>query len=46
MKYLSQYEIAKQRAQELMQEGRLTEYFNTLLKVNEYEKLMLVTVSN
>ncbi len=41
-----QYELAKQHAQSLMQQGKLSEYFNTLLQVNEYEKLMLVTISN
>jgi len=41
-----QYEIAKQQARTFMQNGQLNAYFKTLLKMNNYKRLMTAIVAN
>jgi len=43
---IKQYENAKKRSLEFMKKGQLNAYFNTLLEINKYKRLMLVVISN
>ena len=43
---VKQYENAKQVAKTYMSQGLITEYFNALMRVNEYEKLLVAVVAN
>ena len=43
---IKQYENAKMRSLEFMKRGQLSAYFDTLLEVNKYKRLMLVVVAN
>lgn len=43
---IKQYENAKKRSLEFVKKGQLNAYFNTLLEMNKYKRLMLVVVSN
>ena len=43
---IKQYENAKKRSLEFMKNGQLNAYFNTLLEMNKYKRLMLVVVAN
>ncbi len=41
-----QYEIAKQNSIEFMKNGQISAYFNTLLEMNKYKRLMIAVVAN
>ena len=41
-----QYEIAKQNSIEFMKNGQITAYFNALLEMNKYKRLMVAVVAN
>lgn len=41
-----QYELAKRNSKMFMRNGQLGAYLNSLLKMNEYKRLMLVTIAN
>ncbi|MDC9721636.1 MAG: hypothetical protein PSN34_02530 [Urechidicola sp.] len=41
-----QYEITKMSAKQYMKNGQIHKYFEALLKMNEYKKLMLAVVAN
>ena len=42
----SQYETAKNDSIEFMKNGQISAYFNALLEMNKYKKLMIAVVSN
>ena len=42
----SKYENAKQNSIELMQNGQISAYFNALLEMNKYKRLMVAVVAN
>ncbi|SEC34644.1 hypothetical protein SAMN04489761_2737 [Tenacibaculum sp. MAR_2009_124] len=47
MKTLSrQYESAKERANEFMRKGQIPQYFDALLEMNRYKKLMVAVIAN
>jgi len=41
-----QYEIAKSNANEFMKRGQIAQYFEALLIMNKYKKLMVAVVAN
>lgn len=41
-----QYEIAKNKSIEFMKNGQISAYFNALLEMNKYKKLMVAIVAN
>jgi hypothetical protein len=41
-----QYEIIKQNAIEFMKKGQISAYFDALLEMNKYKRLMTLIVSN
>jgi len=41
-----QYEAAKQNSIEFMTAGRISDYFNALLEMNKYKRLITATVAN
>lgn len=41
-----QYEIAKRKANDSMRNGQITQYFDALLEMNKYKKLMIAVVAN
>ncbi|MGB0892537.1 MAG: hypothetical protein ACPGUU_09315 [Flavobacteriaceae bacterium] len=41
-----QYETAKKNANEFMKRGQITQYFEALLEMNKYKRLMLAVVAN
>ncbi len=41
-----QYDKAKTRSKQFMQNGQLHAYFNTLVEMNNYKRLMVAVVSN
>ncbi|WP_181858184.1 hypothetical protein [Polaribacter sp. WD7] len=41
-----QYEIAKQNSIEFMKNGQISAYFNALLEMNRYKRLMVAVVAN
>jgi len=41
MNLIKQYETAKRRANTFMQNGQISQYFEALLKMNNYKKLMI-----
>ncbi|CAM1339004.1 conserved hypothetical protein [Tenacibaculum aestuarii] len=44
--FTTQYEIAKQNANEFMRKGQITQYFEALLEMNKYKRLMVAVVAN
>jgi len=44
--FSKQYEIAKRNSIEFMQNGQITAYFNALLEMNKYKRLMVAVVAN
>jgi len=42
----TQYEIAKRNSIEFMKKGQITAYFQALLEMNKYKRLMLAVVAN
>ncbi|MCF6347922.1 MAG: hypothetical protein L3J20_06450 [Flavobacteriaceae bacterium] len=40
------YEIAKNNATLFMEKGQISAYFNALLEMNKYKKLMVAVASN
>jgi len=43
---LQQYETARNNSIEFMQKGQISAYFDALLEMNEYKKLMNAIVAN
>jgi hypothetical protein len=41
-----QYETAKQDSKEFMRTGQISDYFNALLEMNKYKRLMVAVVAN
>ncbi|WP_299105474.1 hypothetical protein [uncultured Tenacibaculum sp.] len=41
-----QYETAKNNANEFMKKGQISQYFEALLEMNKYKKLMVAVVAN
>jgi len=41
-----QYEFAKRKATLFMEKGLINAYFNALLEMNHYKKLMIAVVAN
>lgn len=41
-----QYETAKQNSKEFMKSGQISAYFNALLEMNKYKRLMLAVTAN
>jgi len=41
-----QYETAKKKATLFMKNGQITAYFEALLEMNKYKRLMLAVVAN
>lgn len=41
-----QYDLANNKAKEFMKNGQISQYFEALLEVNRYKKLMTIVVSN
>lgn len=41
-----QYETAKSNANEFMKKGQITQYFEALLEMNKYKRLMVAIVAN
>ncbi len=44
--FSQQYEIAKNNSIEFMKNGQISAYFNALLEMNKYKRLMVAVVSN
>ncbi len=42
----NQYEIAKQNANDFMKNGQINAYFNALLEMNKYKRLMNAVIAN
>ncbi|MCF2876066.1 MULTISPECIES: hypothetical protein [Tenacibaculum] len=42
----TQYNLAKSRADEFMRRGQITQYFEALLEMNKYKRLMVAVVAN
>ena len=42
----SQYQKAKKNANEFMKRGQITQYFEALLEMNKYKRLMVAVVAN
>ncbi|WP_299156568.1 hypothetical protein [uncultured Tenacibaculum sp.] len=42
----TQYNLAKNRADEFMKRGQITQYFEALLEMNKYKRLMVAVVAN
>lgn len=41
-----QYETAKKKANQFMKNGEISNYFEALLEMNKYKKLMIAVVAN
>lgn len=41
-----QYELAKSNSKEYMKNGQISAYFNALVEMNKYKRLMLAVVAN
>ena len=44
--FKTQYQTAKKNANEFMKRGQITQYFEALLEMNKYKKLMVAVVAN
>ncbi len=42
----SQYETAKNDSIEFMKNGQISAYFNALLEMNKYKRLMIAVIAN
>lgn len=42
----NKYENAKQNSIEFMQTGQISAYFNALLEMNKYKRLMVAVIAN
>ncbi|WP_197505838.1 hypothetical protein [Urechidicola croceus] len=43
---IKQYENAKRRATTFMQDGQINAYFDALMEMNKYKRLMVAVVAN
>ncbi len=43
---IKQYDLAKKKALNFMQKGQLNAYFDALIEMNNYKKLMLTVSAN
>ena len=44
--FSQQYETAKQNSIKFMKNGQISAYFNALLEMNKYKRLMVAVVAN
>ncbi|WP_198342054.1 hypothetical protein [Polaribacter sp. SA4-10] len=44
--FTQQYETAKQNSIAFMKQGQITAYFEALLEMNKYKRLMIAVISN
>jgi hypothetical protein len=44
--FSQQYETAKNNSKEFMKNGQISAYFNALVEMNKYKRLMVAVVSN
>ena len=44
--FTNKYENAKYNSIEFMKEGKISAYFNALLEMNKYKRLMIAIVAN
>lgn len=44
--FSQQYQIAKSNATTFMEKGQIPAYFDALLEMNKYKKLMIAVVAN
>jgi len=44
--FSTQYEIAKKNSIEFMKNGQISAYFNALIEMNKYKRLMIAVVAN
>ncbi len=44
--FTKQYEVAKTNAVEFMKLGQISNYFNALLEMNKYKRLMIAVIAN
>ena len=44
--FSQQYETAKSNSKEFMKNGQISAYFNALVEMNKYKRLMVAVVSN
>lgn len=44
--FKKQYDTAKKQANEFMKNGEITKYFEALLEMNKYKRLMVAVVAN
>jgi hypothetical protein len=42
----NQYENAKQNSFEFMQTGQISAYFNALIEMNKYKRLLVAVIAN
>ncbi len=41
-----QYELSNRKAKEFMKNGQITQYFEALLEMNKYKRLMMAITAN
>ena len=44
--FSEQYETARQKAKSCMRNGQISQYFEALLEMNKYKRLMVAVVAN
>jgi hypothetical protein len=44
--FSTQYEAAKKSSIEFMKNGQISAYFNALLEMNKYKRLMIAAIAN
>lgn len=44
--FSTQYETAKNNSKEFMKNGQISAYFDALLEMNKYKKLMIAVIAN
>lgn len=44
--FSTQYETAKNNSKEFMKNGQISAYFDALLEMNKYKKLMIAAIAN
>ena len=43
---IKKYETAKRQANDFMKKGQITKYFEALLEMNKYKRLMTAVIAN
>jgi hypothetical protein len=44
--FSAQYETAKNNSMEIMKNGQISAYFEALLEMNKYKRLMIAVIAN